>query len=84
MLSIDTTWEDPRDSERNIAWARTFWRDMAAFSPGGTYLNFPGLGEEREELVRAAYGANYDRLVALKRKYDPANLFRLNQNIPPH
>jgi FAD/FMN-containing dehydrogenase len=83
LLSIDTTWADPRDSELNIGWARAFWRDTAAFSPGGVYLSFPGLGEERGELVRAAYGANYDRLAALKRRYDPTNLFRLNQNIPP-
>jgi FAD/FMN-containing dehydrogenase len=47
------------------------------------YLNFPGLGEEKEELVRAGYGVNYDRLADLKRTYDPDNLFRMNLNIPP-
>lgn len=54
-----------------------------ASSTGGLYLNFPGLGEEKDELVRAGYGVNYERLTALKAKYDPANLFRMNLNIPP-
>jgi FAD/FMN-containing dehydrogenase len=83
MLSIDSMWDDPRDSEVNIAWTRAFWDSMRPFSPGRLYLNFPGFGEENEALVRAAYGANYDRLVALKNKYDPDNLFRMNQNIKP-
>ena len=52
-------------------------------STGGVYLNFPGLGEEKEALVRAGYGANYDRLAELKAKYDPENLFRMNLNIAP-
>jgi FAD/FMN-containing dehydrogenase len=56
---------------------------MHEFSDGGLYLNFPGFGEEKEDLLRAAYGANYDRLVALKTTYDPDNLFRMNLNIPP-
>jgi len=56
---------------------------MHAFSSGGVYLNFPGLGEEREALVKAAYGANYARLAELKERYDPTNLFRINQNIAP-
>lgn len=51
------------------------------FSTGGVYVNF--LGEDGEERVKAAYGAHYQRLVALKRKYDPTNVFRLNQNITP-
>ena len=83
MLSIDSMWDDPHDSEANIAWTREFWDTMRPFSPGGLYLNFPGFGEENEVLVRAAYGANYERLVALKNKYDPTNLFRMNQNIKP-
>ena len=49
----------------------------------GLGLNFPGLGEEKEALVRAGYGANYDRLAELKAKYDPENLFRMNLNIAP-
>jgi FAD/FMN-containing dehydrogenase len=56
---------------------------MQRFSSGGLYLNFAGFGEEKEALVRAGYGANYDRLTALKARYDPGNLFRMNQNIKP-
>ena len=84
MLSIDTVWEDPADDQKNLDWARAFWADMKHHSNGRAYLNFVGLGEEGEELVRTSYGAaNYDRLVALKTTYDPTNLFRLNQNIKP-
>jgi FAD/FMN-containing dehydrogenase len=53
------------------------------FSPGGLYVNFPGFGEEGHRQVRSSYGANYDRLVAVKTRYDPTNLFHLNQNVPP-
>jgi FAD/FMN-containing dehydrogenase len=56
---------------------------MEPYSPGGLYVNFAGLGEEGEKLVKEAYGPNYPRLVALKNKYDPTNLFHLNQNIRP-
>ena len=61
----------------------TFCADMEEFSDGGRYLNFAGLQEEGDAMMRQAFGAKYDRLVALKRKYDPGNLFRLNQNIRP-
>ena len=54
---------------------------MQPFSSGGVYVNY--LGEEGEDRVKAAYGRNYERLVALKNKYDPTNLFRHNQNIRP-
>jgi FAD/FMN-containing dehydrogenase len=83
LLSLDTTWDDPADTERCVAWTRNAWADMHRFSDGGLYLNFAGFGEEKEALVRAGYGANYDRLAALKGKYDPGNLFRMNQNIRP-
>ncbi len=84
MLSIDSLWKNPADDERNLSWSRSFWSDMKRHSGGRAYLNFAGLGEEGEELVRKSYGtANYERLVALKGKYDPTNLFRLNQNIKP-
>jgi FAD/FMN-containing dehydrogenase len=80
-LSIDSTWEDPTESERNIAWTRKVWTEMRRFSDGGIYLNFAGFLEEGEKLVHEAHGENYVRLVALKNKYDPTNLFRLNHNI---
>ncbi len=84
LLSIDMTWTDPADTEKNIAWTRSFWRDMQQFSThNGIYLNFAGLGEEGKKLLQGAHGKNYERLVALKNKYDPSNLFRLNQNIKP-
>ncbi len=84
MLSIDSIWGNPADDDRNLSWSRAFWGDMKHHSGGRAYLNFAGLGEEGEELVRNSYGtANYNRLVALKTKYDPTNLFRLNQNIKP-
>jgi FAD/FMN-containing dehydrogenase len=84
MLSIDGIWKDAVDDETNLTWARAFWADMKHHSNGRAYLNFAGLGEEGEELVRTSYGAaNYGRLVALKRTYDRDNLFHLNQNIKP-
>ena len=72
-------WEDLAEDERHITWVRTFWEVMRPFATGGVYAD--NLGEEGEERVRAAYGANYARLAALRAKYDPDNLFRLNQNI---
>ena len=83
LISLDTTWTDPADSERCIAWTRKTWSEMQKHGQGGVYLNFAGLGEEKEQLVRAGYGSNYDRLVELKTKYDPENLFRMNNNIQP-
>ena len=78
-----TTWEEPTESERNIAWTRDVWTEMRRFSDGGVYLNFAGFLEEGEQLLHEAHGKNYERLVALKNKYDPSNLFRLNHNIKP-
>jgi FAD/FMN-containing dehydrogenase len=83
LISFDTTWTNPVDTDRAIAWTREAWSTMHRFSDGGLYLNFPGFGEEKEDLVRAGYGANYDRLAALKAHYDPGNLFRMNLNIKP-
>ncbi|MCB1745289.1 MAG: FAD-binding oxidoreductase, partial [Gammaproteobacteria bacterium] len=82
MFSIDGIWRDPADDEINIDWARRFWRDVSRHSNGQSYLNFAGLGEEGEPLVRRSYGeSNYDRLREVKRRYDPRNLFRFNLNI---
>lgn len=83
LLSIDSTWENARNDDLHIDWTRSFWSDMQRFSHGGVYFNFPGLLEESQDVVRASYGANYDRLMRLKNKYDPSNLFRMNQNIEP-
>jgi FAD/FMN-containing dehydrogenase len=83
LFSVDAIWDDRADTEKVLAYSRKYLADMESYSPGGLYVNFAGLGEEGEQLVRAAYGSHYDRLVALKNKYDPTNLFRLNQNIKP-
>jgi FAD/FMN-containing dehydrogenase len=81
-LNINAVWTDPEATEANVAWARRFWEATHPHSTGGVYVNF--LGEDGEARVRAAYGPDkYLRLAALKRKYDPTNLFRLNQNISP-
>jgi hypothetical protein len=65
-----------------IAWTRDFWEAVRPYSTGRVYVNF--LGEEGQDRVRGAYGeAKYERLQVLKRKYDPTNFFRLNQNIRP-
>jgi FAD/FMN-containing dehydrogenase len=82
-VNINAVWteEDP-DAERHIAWARDFFDAMQPHAGGRVYLNF--LGDEGGNRVRQAYGArNYERLVELKRAYDPTNFFRLNQNIEP-
>jgi FAD/FMN-containing dehydrogenase len=83
LLSIDSVWEDAAATDENIAWTRAFWKTMEPFSTGSAYLNFAGLGEDGEELVSASYGRNYRRLKELKKKYDPDNVLRLNQNIKP-
>jgi FAD/FMN-containing dehydrogenase len=74
-------WDDPAEDMMRTRWAREVWDAMRPFSTGGVYAN--NLGEEGTERIEAAYGANYARLLALKKKYDPANFFRLNQNIKP-
>jgi FAD/FMN-containing dehydrogenase len=83
LVTGEVSWTDPARSDEAIAWGREFWTAMGRHSTGGLYLNFPGLGEEKEELVKAGYGVNYDRLGTLKAKYDPANLFSMNLNITP-
>lgn len=83
MLSLDAIWSNPADDNANISWVRDCWQDMQRHSTGRMYLNFPGLGEG-ENLVRDAFGAEtYGRLQAVKRKFDPENMFRMNQNILP-
>lgn len=83
LVTGEVSWEDPVQSDEAIAWALEFWDAMGQQSTGGLYLNFPGFCEEKEALARAGYGHNYERLAALKAKYDPANLFHMNLNITP-
>ena len=83
VISMLTAWDGGEASQahRHIAWARACWMALAPCASSGVYVNF--LGNEGEERVRAAYGVNYERLVALKNTYDPTNFFSLNQNIRP-
>ena len=79
---IIASWTDPGAHDRNVRWARELFQAVQPQVSRGVYVNFLD-HDEGAERVRAAYGDNYDRLVALKRKYDPTNFFRLNQNIRP-
>jgi FAD/FMN-containing dehydrogenase len=83
LVTGEASWDDPAVTDDAIAWGRAFWDTMGSHSTGGIYLNFAGLGEEKEQLVKAGYGANYERLALLKAQYDPENLFRMNLNIAP-
>jgi FAD/FMN-containing dehydrogenase len=79
-FSCTSLWEDTAMAEPSTSWVRSFWDRMEPYC-AGVYVNT--MGEEGEARVRAAYGPNYERLVALKNKYDPTNFFRMNQNIKP-
>jgi len=76
MVAIEANWPDPADADDNIAWARDLFKALRELTGGATYLNFPGFVEEGTDLLRGAYGENYDRLIAVKRRYDPDDLFR--------
>jgi FAD/FMN-containing dehydrogenase len=81
QVLITADWKAPADDEANVAWARGVAADLKAFSDGSRYLNFSA--DEDEAGLRAAFGPGYERLAQLKRKYDPTNFLRLNQNIEP-
>jgi hypothetical protein len=72
-------WDSAADDDRNVRWTREFHTAMAPYLERGVYVN--DLGDDEPDRVRAAYGANYERLVAIKAKYDPGNFFRGNQNV---
>jgi len=78
---VVSQWLDAEGAEKNIGWARDFWRALQPFAAGGAYVN--DLGQDDDDRIRIAYGANLERLAALKQKYDPDNFFRLNPNIKP-
>jgi hypothetical protein len=80
-LMFWSNWENPSESERNIQWTRTCWSALRPYLVEGSYSNY--ISDEGDAVEHAAYGPNYDRLVALKNKYDPTNLFRMNHNIKP-
>jgi len=72
---------DPANRERITSWCKGYWDALHPYSAGGAYVNF--MMDEGEERVRATYREHYDRLAAVKKRYDPDNLFRVNQNIRP-
>jgi FAD/FMN-containing dehydrogenase len=79
MVGVDP---DPTNNDRMIAWTRAYWEALHPYSAGASYVNF--LMDEGQDRVRATYGDNYGRLMDIKTRYDPANIFRMNQNIRPH
>jgi len=82
ILNIHSRWENPEQQEAHITWARSFFDATKPFSTGGVYVNF--ISEEGVERVKDAYTREtYEKLVQLKNKFDPDNIFRLNQNIKP-
>ncbi|MGA7954368.1 MAG: FAD-binding oxidoreductase [Gloeobacterales cyanobacterium] len=81
VLNVHGRWDNAADDEGCIAWAREFFQASAPYASAGAYVNF--MTEEEVDRVAAAYGANYDRLVQIKKRYDPQNIFHLNQNIKP-
>jgi FAD/FMN-containing dehydrogenase len=80
-VNIIPGWDDPGDAQRCIDWARELASLLEPFGASDSYVNY--LGEDGASAVRASYGPNYERLVQLKRKYDPENFFCFNQNIAP-
>jgi hypothetical protein len=76
------TWEDPRDDDSNISTTRANWDALREFVRGGVYVN--DLGADAQDRVREVYGSKFERLIALKQRWDPDNTFHLNANIPPN
>jgi FAD/FMN-containing dehydrogenase len=72
---------EPANAEKITAWTKDYWEALHSYSMGGAYVNF--MMEEGIDRIKATYRDNYDRLVEIKRKYDPDNFFHVNQNIRP-
>ena len=81
LLEMIGTWSEAAQTEQNVVWVRHVFETMHWFSSGKVNANFSGAGEDNERFVRAAFGDHYQRLAKVKHAYDPANMFRLNQNI---
>lgn len=81
LVEILANWREPESTDANIEWTRTVFADLCRFSQGKPNFNFPGAGENMREFVGAAFAEQYDRIARVKQKYDPSNLFRVNQNI---
>jgi hypothetical protein len=80
-LVIISNWPDKQEDDKNINWTRNIWEALQPYLSHKAYVN--ALGVEGADRVKEAYGDNYQKLAELKRKYDPDNFFRMNQNIPP-
>jgi hypothetical protein len=80
-LALIGQWDDPAATDANMAWVRETFAALEPYMAPQVYVNY--LGSDDASRIRNAYGPNYDRLVELKRRYDPENRFRLNQNIDP-
>jgi FAD/FMN-containing dehydrogenase len=81
IMNVHTRWQDKAQDRACIAWARRLFEAAAPFASGSVYVNF--MPDDENDRVEKAYGTNYRRLAEIKRRYDPANLFRMNQNIRP-
>ena len=81
-VGIYALWKPGESDEPNVTWVRNTWKRIQPFAAGGLYVNEIGEDDGRDR-VKQAYGVNYARLAAIKKKYDPTNLFRLNANIEP-
>jgi FAD/FMN-containing dehydrogenase len=81
VLNVHGRWDETKDDQKCIAWAREFFKASAPYASAGAYVNF--MTADEGDRVAAAYGSNYDRLLEIKRRYDPENVFHLNQNIKP-
>ena len=82
-LLLPSVWLDPADTDANVAWTRESFAALSANLTQRRWLNYLG-DDQGDDAIRGAYGPNYPRLVELKRKYDPENIFRHNHNITPH
>lgn len=80
-LMVWSNWATPAETEKNIQWTRECWAAMKPHLIDSSYVNY--VSDEGESVSRAAYGPNYDRLLAMKNRYDPTNFFRMNHNIAP-
>jgi FAD/FMN-containing dehydrogenase len=80
-LLLPSEWMDPAETEANIAWTKDTFAALSEHFGGGRWLNY--LGDDQDDAISAAYGPNYDRLVEVKRRFDPDNVFHLNHNIVP-
>jgi FAD/FMN-containing dehydrogenase len=78
---FDANWRDPARADASMRWVTDAASALRPWSSAGTYVNY--LSSDSDEAVRAAYKTNYQRLIALKRTYDPSNVFHLNRNIRP-